>query len=82
MAGFEVMHGTNGEHARKLGLRLTCGGRVDRPEQADEIARSWVGEGADGGSLHVGTRNDDRQTQTRMQQPATGPAVPSSPSIC
>jgi hypothetical protein len=58
-AGFEVMHGTSAEHARKLGMRLTCGGRVDRPEQADELARRWVGEGADGGSLHVGSGHED-----------------------
>ena len=52
-AGFDGIQGGDAEACRKLGLGNAGGGRVNKPDEADHIARVGVDEGAECMTVHV-----------------------------
>jgi hypothetical protein len=55
------------EMAHRLGLGITSSGRVDKPEDADSLAKRMKDAGTDACTLHVGTGfEDDRQADALM----------------
>lgn len=65
-AGFEGVQGVDPALCRELGLQVTGSARVNKPAEADTVARKNKDAGADLVTLHVGWGLEDDRTAGRV----------------